>query len=181
MINLLKAKGFDVNDPKWDFEENAGIDFYTPMPTADFESAFHKDGMNRGINVEKEDNEYVIKIKPFGQVLIPSGFYSKFPKNIAFTNVEKSGVCTKQFLCPGARLVDTSYQGMIFINVVNWSDKETKIICGKKIAQFVPFLISTDGCELFVEGKDAGQISKEDFFVKASKRGEGSRGSTGLD
>lgn len=177
MIKFLIAKGFNVKEPKFDFEENAGIDFYTPSYNETFENWFHKDGMNKGLEVTSSNGgEDIIRIPPHGQAIIPSGVYSQFPNNIALTSVAKSGVCTKQCLVPGARLIDTSYQGMIFINVVNWSNEWTTVKMGEKIAQFVPYLIDTDGCLVYTED----DLSKEEFFGSPSKRGDGKFGSTGV-
>lgn len=179
MIEFLKAKGFDVKGPVWDFNENAGVDFYAPSFNDEFKSEFYKIPANKCLALDKEsvNNTGFIRIPPHSGAVIPSGYYVKFPSNIAFTNIEKSGVCIKQFLTSGARLIDTSYQGIILISIINWSDDYTTIYENKQLAQFVPYLIDISGCK--VQSED--DISKDDFFSFKSKRGDGCMGSTGVD
>ena len=87
-----------------------------------------------GMDVYSPD-EYVIP--PRGDVIIPTGLKTAFPKGFALIFKEKSGRATKNKLDIGACVVDAGYQGEVHVHLFNNSDNEVKIPVGEKIAQFV--------------------------------------------
>ena len=114
-----------------------------------------------------------IRIAPHKGVLIPSGVYSKFKNDIALVAFNKSGVAVNSHLQVGACVVDSSFQGMIFFNLYNYSDEHIDIPLGKKIIQFLR--LKLDISEVVIrQGESLGS-----FYEKKSNRGEGCLGSTG--
>lgn len=167
MVKLLKASGYNVKSPERE-DGNAGIDFYIPEYTETFEKIFKEKNSSKEI----ENKEYILVAPNFG-ILIPSGYYTKFPKTIALIGHNRSSVATR-LLFLGACVDDSIYQGMLFIHIVNLGTEYVKISLGKKIAQFVPVLIDAEPIELY----DESTLSKSDFFGCVTSRGAGGFGST---
>ena len=155
---------------------DAGFDFYVPKYSDALVDEINKKSNRKVYIVNKDNNENVkIKLYPHEDVLIPTYVYSQFPSNIALVAKNKSGVATKQKLDVGACVVDSSYQGIIHVHVTNVSSEPQFIEFGKKIVQFVPFLIDDSEPEI-----TTGMTPKEFFGNTASARGTGGFGSTGL-
>ena len=155
---------------------DAGFDFYVPKYSNALVDEINTKS-NRKISLVKDDNDEEVKIKlyPHEDVLIPTYVYSQFPSNIALVAKNKSGVATKQKLDVGACVVDSSYQGVIHVHVTNVSSEPQFIEFGKKIVQFVPFVIDDTEPEI-----TSGMTPNEFFGNTASARGTGGFGSTGL-
>ena len=155
---------------------DAGFDFYVPKYSNALVDEINTKS-NRKISLVKDDNSEEVKIKlyPHEDVLIPTYVYSQFPSNIALVAKNKSGVATKQKLDVGACVVDSSYQGVIHVHVTNVSSEPQFIEFGKKIVQFVPFVIDDTEPEII-----SGMTPEEFFGNTASARGTGGFGSTGL-
>ena len=157
---------------------DAGFDFYVPKYSEALVDEINTKS-NRKVSLIKSivDNSEEVKIKlyPHEDVLIPTYVYSQFPSNIALVAKNKSGVATKQKLDVGACVVDSSYQGVIHVHVTNVSSEPQFIEFGKKIVQFVPFLIDDSEPEVFTD------LKLEEFFNNKSNRGAGGFGSTGLN
>ena len=155
---------------------DAGFDFYVPKYSDALVDEINKKSNRKVYIVNKDNNEDVkIKLYPHEDILIPTYVYSQFPSNIALVAKNKSGVATKQKLNVGACVVDSSYQGVIHVHVTNVSSEPQFIEFGKKIVQFVPFLIDDSEPEI-----TTGMTPKEFFGNTASVRGTGGFGSTGL-
>lgn len=156
MIDFLKVR--NVKDPIWNFNENAGIDFYIPEKDSFTSEELEKFGPNVTINGN------CIYIKPFSDVKIPAGIKSKFPKNVGLLAVNKSGVATNKKLVVGACLIDTSYQGEWHIHLINTSDVDQCLEFGTKCVQFMPLMLYTDGCTVTTD--------VENFFTETTNRGD---------
>lgn len=155
---------------------DAGFDFYVPKYSDALVDEINKKSNRKVYIVNKDNNEDVkIKLYPHEDILIPTYVYSQFPSNIALVAKNKSGVATKQKLNVGACVVDSSYQGVIHVHVTNVSSEPQFIEFGKKIVQFVPFLIDDSEPEVFTD------LKPEKFFNSKSNRGAGGFGSTGLN
>ena len=154
---------------------DAGFDFYVPKYSDALVDEINTKS-NRKLSLVKDDNKEVkIKLYPHEDVLIPTYVYSQFPSNIALVAKNKSGVATKQKLNVGACVVDSSYQGVIHVHVTNVSSEPQFIEFGKKIVQFVPFLIDDSEPEVFTD------LKPEEFFNNKSNRGAGGFGRTDLN
>lgn len=172
LIKILKADGYDVKEPSFDFEENAGIDFYVPNYNETFEKDFKKYNPTKSID-KKSNTDYIIRIAPNENVIIPSGWYTKFNNNMALIACNKSGVSNKQHLSFTAHIIDSSYQGIFLMSVFNYGNDWTTIRLGDKLIQLLQVPI--------LKGVIVENMSKDKFFQTKTKRGEGALGSTGLN
>lgn len=173
-IQFLKIR--DVKSPTRN-DGDAGIDFFIPNASLSFIAELkNKNSARSSANFETTTNG--ILMKPGTDILIPSGILSKFPKNMALTAAEKSGVATKQMLLTGAKVIDSSYQGEIHIHLINVSNTTQFILFGQKIVQFIPRLI-VDGA--ITDDNIVENITSDEFYSGVvTKRGAGGFGSTGV-
>lgn len=168
MINFLKVR--DVKNPVWNFEENAGIDFFVPEKTDEVVAEIMEFNEKHGNNVTIDGN--IITVPAHQDILIPAGIKSKFPKNVGLMANNKSGVATKKKFIFGAELIDTSYQGEWHIHLINTSNKLQTLTFGTKCVQFVPVMLYVEGCTITTDA--------DGFFTEETSRGEGGFGSTGV-
>lgn len=160
MIEFLKVR--NVKGPAWNFEENAGIDFYIPEKSDEVVNEIMDFNKAHNNDVIIEDN--VIIVPPHQDVCIPAGIKSKFPKNVGLMANNKSGVSTKKKFIFGAELIDTSYQGEWHIHLINTSNKIQTLVFGTKCVQFVPVLLYTEGCTI--------TDNADGFFTETTDRGD---------
>lgn len=186
-MQIIKTR--DVKDPVRDEKENAGIDFYVPENTEDFRNSFSKKNHYAYISpipcdpdcpssshpVVFEYETGKIWIKPHFDVIIPSGIMSKFGPNLALIANNKSGIATGKKLVYGASVIDCSYQGEWHIHLINTSTKWQFVECGKKVIQFIPHLIDTAPLEILRD------VTPEEFYTEKTSRGDGWKGSTGVN
>lgn len=180
MIQFLKTKDYPVKSPSGKRGLDAGIDFFVPSYSEGFKTAFLAKNPNGKILRETEgDNagKYYISVAPFADVNIPSGIYSKFDKNVALIGANKSGIASKKKLIFGAHVIDTSYQGIIHLHMINTSSVEQKIYLDEKIVQFIPTVLDISPVQIF----DEKETTKETFYPEVSERADGGFGSTGLN
>ena len=176
MVKFLKTKDYPVKSPKCNVGEDSGIDFYVPSYSEGFVKAFKE--KNPSKEIEEKDGKYFIRVAPHTDVNIPSGIYSSFPSNIALVGANKSGVASKQKLIYGAHVIDSSYQGIIHLHMINTSNDWQVINLDEKIVQFIPFIIDISGISI----NEESEISKTDFYEgKQTERGDKGFGSTTLD
>lgn len=159
------CKVADVKSPVRGTERSAGIDFFVPSYTEEFETKFK--AKNPSILIDKD---YGISLLPHERVNIPSGIKAEVPTGFALIAYNKSGVSLKYGLDVGASVVDEDYQGEIHISLVNTSDTEVKIAFGQKIVQFILVPIFYD---------DLTECPEELCFTRNSERKSGGFGSTG--
>lgn len=105
------------------------------------------------------------------KVFIPSGIKAELPEGYALIAFNKSGVALKKSLFVGACVVDEDYQGEIHLHVVNVGDKTTTISPGEKLVQLVLLPVLYDTIEV---------VEESELFLRATPRGAGGFGSTGL-
>lgn len=176
---------------------NAGVDFFVP----NLNEQFIKDLVEKNPGQpyrwglvgspqneeEQKNNQGVYLYLPAGEdLLIPSYVKARFPDNIVLEITNKSGVATNQKLAIGADTIDSSYEGMIHIHVINTSNNLRFIEFGQKIAQGVPQFIDDQPIEIFYDNKiEAFKeyknfVSVEQFYENhQSDRKENGFGSTG--
>lgn len=188
-IRYYKSDLYPTKDPIRVFG-NAGIDVFIPFDTKEFIKALEEKNSSDAYEVigEVETKDSIIYkeqyfnvnygreiiIKPHKSILIPSGLHFNIPDHIALVVMNKSGVATKKGLDKGAELIDSSYEGVCHIHLINTTNSEVHINFGEKISQFTPIIINTG---LLEESFDK---SLDDFYRDHSKiRGAGGFGSTG--
>jgi len=111
-----------------------------------------------------------LSIKPGGSCLLETGLKIGVPPGYMLQIMNKSGIASKKQLVTGACVVDSGYDGEVFVNLQNIGTKPQVIEPGQKIAQAVLVPISTP---VLVE------IKTDDIYPEPTTRGQGSLGSTG--
>ena len=115
-----------------------------------------------------------IKIPAGGSVILATGLRFGVPHGYMMQAMNRSGIAAKRSLVVGAHVIDSGYDGEVFINLHNIG-KETQVVkAGTKIAQLVmipvvPFrALETHNNDLY-----------NWYPITISARGDGALGSTG--
>jgi dUTPase len=179
MIKFYMEPGYDVKKPEREYG-NSGIDFFIPSINKTFETAFNlKNNVeNAYLKYNSKNDSWSIRIPAHGRANIPSGVRSRIPVNIALEAQNKSGIATKLGLVYGAATIDSNYQGLIHISVINTTAQEVDLPLGMKIVQFIPRVIDPNDIEVH----DGMSMTLEEFYAdfEFNNRGEGAFGSTGV-
>ena len=115
-----------------------------------------------------------VKVQPGESVILPTGYKFGIPHGYMLEIKNRSSMAAKRQLIVGACIVDSGYDGEIFVNLHNIGTQPQTIQPGDKIAQaiMVP-VISFRAIE----------TQNEDMYgwypITLSERGDGSLGSTG--
>ena len=112
-----------------------------------------------------------IVIEPRESVIIPTGLKFGIPHGYMLQVMNRSSIAAKRGLMVGAHVIDSGYDGEVFINLHNVGSNPQMIRYGDKIAQLVmipvvafrPYLIQ-------------GDLYQESITI--SDRGDGALGST---
>jgi dUTP pyrophosphatase len=111
-------------------------------------------------------------ILPGESALIKTGLKFGVPHGYMFQVMNRSSVAAKRSLIVGAHVIDSGYDGEVFINVHNIGDRSQTIKYGDKIAQLVMIPVVSFR-PLLVES----ELYRQPITI--SDRGEGALGSTG--
>ena len=84
--------------------------------------------------------------------------------------MNKSGIASKKTLVTGACVVDSGYDGEVFIDLHNIGNDNQRVVEGQKIAQAVLVPIVVPSLE---------EIEEDNIYGKSTVRGAGGFGSTG--
>ena len=143
-IKFLRVR--EVKIPTRGTIESAGIDFYIPTYSNP------------------------IIIEPRRRALIHTGIKVSIPKGYALIAFNKSGIAVKKNLQIGACVVDSDYQGEIFVHLYNTGLTEVTLNPDEKFIQFLLLPVpETTLNEVFTE---------EQLYTSTSERGDGCMGST---
>lgn len=110
-------------------------------------------------------------INPGERFFIPSGIKANVPRGNALIAFNKSGVALNKDLMVGACVVDSDYQGEIHLHLINVGNEPVTILPGEKLVQFLLIEVDHDIIE---------EVKESELFPRASFRGEGGFGSTGI-
>jgi dUTP pyrophosphatase len=115
-----------------------------------------------------------VKIPVGGSVILATGLRFGIPHGYMLQAMNRSGVAAKRSLVVGAHVIDSGYDGEVFINLHNIGTERQIVKSGDKIAQLVmipvvPFrALETNTGNLY------------DWYpITISGRGDGALGSTG--
>lgn len=122
----------------------------------------------------KEASETVHTILPGESVVLPTGCKFGIPHGYMMEIKNKSGIASKRQLLVGACVVDSGYDGEVFVNLHNLGTEPQHIEPGDKLAQavIVPVVharfVASESPDIY-----------EWYPITISDRGDGALGSTG--
>ena len=122
----------------------------------------------------KEQSETALSIGPGESVLVPTGCTFGIPHGYMMEIKNKSGVAYKRQLLVGACVVDSGYEGEVFVNLHNIGTETQFLEPGDKVAQAVVVPV--------VHARFVASETPDiyDWYpITISDRGEGALGSTG--
>ena len=124
--------------------------------------------------VPAETSETLLRIEPGETILVPTGCTFGIPHGYMLEIKNKSGVAYKKQLLVGACVVDSGYEGEVFVNLHNVGTTSQILEPGDKVAQavVVPVVharfIASESADIY------------DWYpITISNRGSGALGSTG--
>ena len=112
-------------------------------------------------------------VLPSSSILIPTGLKFGVPHGYMLQVMNRSSIAAKRGLVVGAHVVDSGYNGEVFINLHNVGSRSQDIYHGDKIAQLVMIPV--------VPFRAMENLDNDlyDDRISISKRGDGALGSTG--
>jgi dUTP pyrophosphatase len=116
-----------------------------------------------------EDNEPV-SLGPSKTCLLQTGLKIEVPRGHMLEIKNKSGIAFKRQLVTGACVVDSGYDGEIFVNLHNIGFQVQVIQPGQKIAQAI---------FVKVEAPELQLVQDDKIYETETERGSGALGSTG--
>ena len=165
----------NVNLPTRGSAESAGMDFYVPYDLTKVDMAKTFDITKVQTRVDYDLNTGYAKtilIAPGEDILIPTGIKANIPSGYVLKIENRSSIGAIKSLLVGACVVDSDFQGEIFINLHNVSNKKVAYLNpGDKMAQGVLYPCETPA---IVEVETVGELYKG----RDSERQDGSLGST---
>ena len=121
-----------------------------------------------------EQVETVMSIKPGESALIPTGCIFGIPHGYMMEIKNKSGIAHKRQLLVGTCVVDSGYEGEVFVNLHNIGTETQILSPGDKIAQAVIVPV------VHVRFIASATPDVYDWYpITISNRGNGALGSTG--
>jgi len=120
-----------------------------------------------------EESESVLSIGPNESVLVPTGCKFAIPHGYMMEIKNKSGIAYKRQLLVGACVVDSGYEGEVFVNLHNVGTQTQFLSPGDKVAQAVVIpvvharFVASDTPDIY------------EYPITISNRGTGALGSTG--
>ena len=117
--------------------------------------------------------EHDITISPLQSKLVPIGLKFGVPHGYMLQVMNRSSVASKRSLIVGAHVIDSGYDGEVFINIHNVGQTPQTIVNGQKIAQLVMIPVISFR---------ASEAKKDNLYgdgITISDRGDGALGSTG--
>ena len=148
----------DVKPPERANPSDAGLDLYfNPQPNGFLPSA----------NLDS------VEIKPGESALLSTGYRFGVPHGYMLEIKNRSGVAAKRSLIVGACVVDSGYDGEVFINLHNVGNETQVVEPASKIAQAVMVPV------VHFRAVETGNGDLYGWYpITMSDRGEGALGST---
>ena len=113
-------------------------------------------------------------IEPGCSMVLPTGLKFGVPHGYMLEVKNRSGVAAKRGLLVGACVIDSGYDGEVFINLHNVGSDPQSILPGAKIAQVVMVPV------VHFRAIETSRDNLYDWYpITISDRGEGALGSTG--
>ena len=121
-----------------------------------------------------EESETVMTVLPGESILVPTGCKFAIPHGYMMEIKNKSGIAYKRQLLVGACVVDSGYEGEVFVNLHNIGTEAQHLEPGSKVAQAVIVPV--------VHARFMASATPDiyDWYpITISNRGSGALGSTG--
>jgi dUTP pyrophosphatase len=137
-ISYCRMKGYDILLPTRGTPDSAGMDVYIPRKNKVFIDDFYK--MNKGSCAEymlRTSGRYALHIPSQERVLIPTGIKLHIPRKTYIDVATKSGAFKRTGLKVGSHVIDSDYQGQVFISLFNTGRLECDIAEDDSIAQLI--------------------------------------------
>jgi len=141
----------DVLRPSRANPSDAGLDVYAYLP-----------------------KEKLISIMPHYSAIIPTGLRFGIPHGYMLQVMNRSSVASKQRLVVGAHVIDSGYDGEVFINLINVGEVWQTVKHRQKIAQLV--MVPVIHFRAYEEVD--GLLYDQRHPITISNRGDGALGST---
>ena len=158
IIEMKRVRG-GVTPPTRSNPSDAGLDLYFNPKHEGFIAHPERDA---------------VVVEPGQSVLLPTGFRFGVPHGYMLEIKNRSSVASKRSLVVGACVVDSGYDGEVFIDLHNIGESAQLIEAGSKIAQLVMVPVVTFRA---METKANNLYNWEPITI--SNRGDGGFGSTG--
>ena len=150
------------------FEE---VRVYRVRPQAKLPNRAHQTDAGMDFFYCPED-DVCITIPPGSSALLKTGVKVEVPSSCMLQIMNKSGIASKKSLITGACVVDSGYDGEIFVNLHNVGKESQTIQPGHKVAQGVFVRISSPRLV---------EIDDDLVYGAPTSRGSGALGSTGVE
>lgn len=121
-----------------------------------------------------EESESALIITPGESILVPTGCIFGIPHGYMMEIKNKSGIAHKRQLLVGACVVDSGYEGEVFVNLHNIGTEAQILSPGDKVAQAVVVPV--------VHARFVASATPDVYGwypITISNRGDGALGSTG--
>ena len=143
---------------------------YKVRETAKLPARAHKTDAGMDLFYCPEHHSGWLSIKPGGSTLLETGLKIEVPPGHMLQIMNKSGIASKRQIVAGACVVDSGYDGEIFVNLQNIGTNTQVLEVGTKIAQAVLMPIIIPELE---------EIKEDSVYGEKTSRGSGALGSTG--
>ena len=150
MIIEYATIGTGVKTPTRGNPSDAGLDIYAHLPET-------------------------VQVQPGQNKMIPTGLRFGIPHGYMLQVCNRSSMGAKRSLVVGAHIIDSGYDGEVFIDLHNIGSETQTISTGDKIAQLVLVPVVH-----FRPRKSIGQDLYQNQGLTISNRGDGALGSTDL-
>lgn len=176
-MNTLKfEKVRSVLTPiRW-HETDSGLDFFIPEDITcvdtfvsehepkDLVLKFHETCQQKFF-----DENWVLVVEPWENIKIPLGIVIELPEGCDMTFFNRSSIASKRGLVVWACVIDNWYRGELIVNLINVTNKPTKIQRGEKIVQGiirkVEYLTTVEGTVLTETERGEGWFWSTNFTL----------------
>tara|TARA_A100001515_G_scaffold9071_1_gene7581 strand:+ start:36 stop:605 length:570 start_codon:yes stop_codon:yes gene_type:complete len=126
----------------------------------------------------KDPNVSAVTLNPGENSLLPTGLSFGVPHGYMLQVCNRSSMGAKRSLVVGAHIVDSGYDGEVFIDLHNIGNEVQHIASGDKIAQLVLVPVVLFRTSIVDKSRALYEDSPNGSIVTVSKRGSGALGST---
>ncbi len=126
----------------------------------------------------KDPNVSAVTLKPGQNSLLPTGLSFGVPHGYMLQVCNRSSMGAKRSLVVGAHIVDSGYDGEIFVDLHNIGNEVQHVVAGDKIAQLVLLPVVLFRASLVDQTRALYRDDPSGTVLTVSNRGHGALGST---